>query len=315
MPNTLDFSVTLPSRVGHAPTVNNWTYHHILPWRYYFLTGYILTYFARFRLMTTAWLTGYSRTSANAAFHTLLQNEFNAAGSDESARTRALRGEFGSWGTFSVSESVTDLLDLAETMHGPGGANAIRTRMTTDNALSPLSLAELCTNPEFGGFAAMYPGQRLDDPQSNPEPRRPYNMPTNWWSLVTAHKKLLEAVAPNIAVLPPDRRVAVSINGTNRDLLIAQITQLSNYYGYVYDFDPRDWDFKRLGMKVPWTFVTNCGAHAGQGECSAVFALNTDGQGGTTTTHANIATVPRGTMKIMRSNQAGLRDRMKFHSA
>jgi hypothetical protein len=280
---------------------------------------------AKYQLYTSNWLAGYN---AGGPLVDALKNEDKNSRVVPKGHQKAKTGTpdrdpkkintlFGKDHTgFSIPETPVDLLNVAEGLRRLVGGNDILTWVGMWGAIRCEEIAALTTSPRFGGFEGMYPGQRLNDPGSTPEPSRPHSGDPAWWALLGTLRTCLEGTVTGLGTVPDNRKMTIALTQKNAVLFLATLNALIDTHNNVLPFEPDDWDYVVMNSEKPWTFVTGVpGAFAGQGQCAKVFRLNVGGGGGTTTLVANVGAVPRGTVKVMRTAAVGFRDKMKFHSS
>jgi hypothetical protein len=276
----LKFTIDIPSRVGHAPASNQWTYHHVQPWRYYYVAGFILVKLVKYKLFTTGEDRSIGKTQGVNIKPVLTTEKAKVPTQDKDLK-KAIAAEFGAEATgFAFDEDYTmlSLLNTSEAMHGPGAANAIFTRINADSEISPASLAELQTNPVWGGFEGMKPDQRLDDPGSTPEPRKPWGAPGPWWTALTNLTTRLHAVAPKVEN-GANKKVDVTLETTSCNNLLETLTALTAFG--VYAFQSTDWEYVVTNAVKPWVFITaGIPGAAERALASKVFRLKTAAPGG-----------------------------------
>ncbi|MCP5195926.1 MAG: hypothetical protein H6974_03905 [Gammaproteobacteria bacterium] len=178
MPN-LQFQCTYKSREGHAPNVNGWTYHHILPVRYYWSAAFILVKLLRLN---------QCRTAANPD----LKIEFG----DKNALD-FLNDE--------LDISNKDIKSICMSLHqnpNMGAEQQFNLALSGDlssNEVIATAVAPL-TGPRYGGFAGMKGSdQRSDDPGSRVEKKKPYSFNQNQWTHLQEVGKALERCMSKIA--------------------------------------------------------------------------------------------------------------------
>lgn len=316
----LQFSVILPSRVGAAPPSNHWAFHHVLPWRYYWMTGYLLTMLAKYRIHSTQWasLEGHQLQEPLDAEANLMRAAKPARGGKKAAKTPELKDLYGTdHKNFACEDEPTELLRLCEGMHGAGvgAANAVNAQVVQDGKLVAANISGLCTNPRWGGFEGMNGSeQRLDDPHSECEGRRPYSGAGEWWTSLTNLKHCLERCAPKLTAVPDDRKLQVTLSEADRRILVHEVRKLDHDYNAVLAFNPSDWNYMVNNEKINWLFVTGTGAVALKSEIAKVFALNADGNGGGTAVHNTPAALAQGLpYKVRRGVNGNAQQKMYFY--
>jgi hypothetical protein len=294
---SISFQFTLPSRVGHAPAANGWTYHHVLPWRYYWVAGYSLVMLAKYKFHSKNLLTTLKKGSD---YHQAFIAEDDAVKGNK--RDKNITALFGSdHGGFEVAKSPIALIKLCDDMHG-AGQNAATNEVMNSGVVSAEAIAGVCTNPRFGGFAGMSPQQRRDDPHDQYEKRRPHSTSQLWWGQLEILRSILERCTSDLRNPPEDRKLEVSFSQKDGNLLVDTIQTLASSHNFVPAFSAKDWDYCPKGKKLPWHFIHPSHNLSSSSLIGKVFELNTDGNGGTSTySQTTLGTVPGGEVKVMRS--------------
>ncbi len=292
----LEYNLTLPGRVGNAPECDHWTYHHILPWRYYYLAGHALATVAKYTLLTNPrFLDGLARQGEGliAALNGAVREGQGADGRSSGSALRRLFGPghegFGAGRNESSPRAEFTPLALIRLLTGLH--SGVPNRIIRDRTLDPDSIAELCAAPPFGGFAGMTPDDRLDDPEGNPEPVRPRSFDPDHWGLLAKLRKLLEKYAGGIEAVPDGsdgRTLRVVLTEDVWTLLIPYLRDLTGSHNRVHPFTPADWDFRHDGVrKTPWVYLAEARREDDRDPVRRVrgspvgqrFALNADGRG------------------------------------
>ena len=309
---TIQFEVTLPGRTTNAPAVNSWTYHHVLPWRYYWLAGYIVGVLIRYKIASEDWVESLNEHTLKDPLKAEHDSTRTGKKDDEKTRKSLFGGDYKS---FSVAESPFELLKMCDEMHYPGSTHVMTGGASGGGTMDFEAIANLCTCPLFGGFAGMNGSQqRTDDPGDQCEPRRPHSHDAAWWTEVTTLKNCLGRICDKISAVPEDRKLPVKIKQNDSTIMIATLRSLiADYKTAIPPFNPADWDYKiNKGARIAWTLVTGIPVAVAQGsQIADVFSLNDDGQGGGTVTNLNVGTVPRPTYKVRRSHP--LSDLLHFY--
>ncbi|QEH35996.1 hypothetical protein OJF2_45540 [Aquisphaera giovannonii] len=265
---TLQFSCPYTSRVGHCPGANGWTYHHILPVRYYWCAAYIMVKLIRLR---------------------------------NSPQDADLRGEFG---IKKKSDFLTHLEDdIPEKtlrknlvrLHNTPNAVAIQ---NLNQALSAdlsqpdniCAAVDPLTGPKFGGFSGMNgSSHRCDDPGSLIEKTKPASFDQDRWDQIQMVGSILNQCIKKIAHQPNGPFDCV-ISDKQLVCLIASLSSLAdNNPANAHPFFASDWKIKDA---AGWCFLA--GVPPGhqmvrEGLCGNVFYLDANGGGGANQLPANPA--------------------------
>ncbi|WP_339494222.1 hypothetical protein [Pseudomonas sp. RA_105y_Pfl2_P56] len=172
------FTVKLPAaRSGGTPDCDKWTFHHVLPWKYFYCLGSLLGYYQTAVILNYSQLTGgppdvANRTTLNTKFKDIVQCN------NEITLVKSLLG---------MVEAQRLLNGLTRT------SNGVADRLATETVSANISkLFVECTSPVFGGFPGMEGKQRNDDPESTMEKNRPFNGNATWWAALQAIGAKLE---------------------------------------------------------------------------------------------------------------------------
>lgn len=250
----------LPGRPGHSPDCDGWTYHHVLPWRYYWLAGYLLAYIARQIGLHHAYapksLIGSlnnatkkdSKDTSGKSHKSSKNNQSYKSGKDKKNKQMGpSTGISSGISSFLTDYEANHLLKLFKSMHHTGdGTELLQQRVqANDQSLSLSDVASTCTNPKFGGFAGISPDQRLDDPKNGPELNKPANAAQDWWSALAALKQALETCCPAIKNANSGTELRFTLTDTPAHTLINSITLLTaSKMNEVYPFNANDWVYQ-----------------------------------------------------------------------
>lgn len=262
MPTVLQFDCTYTSREGHCPKVDGWTYHHILPVRYYWSAAFILVKLLRLKQCAT-----------------------QQSGGD-------LKAEFGTKNALDFFAEDFDILpkdvkeicmSLHQTPNG-GARQQFMESLTADLSKNESIAAAVgpLTGPRYGGFAGMKGSdQRTDDPGSAPEKQKPYGFSVEQWTFLTEVRNALERCLGGIAgkVNGPYK---CSLTVTDANSLLHHLRCLKDLsLAQPYPFTPTDWDIKVQGNSVAWYYVEDPPVGSVRlGNCARIFSLNSNGLGG-----------------------------------
>lgn len=240
------FVVKLPAaRSGGTPDCNKWTFHHILPWKYFYCLSAVLGYY-------------YA-----GALNSFVRGSPVYGTAEGIADLPDTAGAFGDIVTcnksivHSVGASIFSFVDMKRLIDGLArtkGGSATEKITGASSADRLRSALVECTSPVFGGFPGMDGKQRSDDPGSSMEKTRPFNGEVAWWNAVTAIGNALELASywPR----PKDRdgckAIASSVYGdkvkfklTNEslDLILGHLRTVVTpaYNSAVLGFDEKTW--------------------------------------------------------------------------
>lgn len=239
----ISFDVNFGSRNDATPTHDGYTYHHVLPWRYYYLAGYILGSVARLHVLRDTTLTGKYIEQAVKVLR---------------SKNLPLDKEYGKgYEAFDndLSMSVKDLLDMCFRMHGVGvqNVNSIEAILRGEE-FDLTAIGDRCSAPSFGGFLGMAPGHRKDDPKSNPEMIRPFGSSEAWFGALALLQKALEAIAPGITAAKAKSQIKANLTHEKFDKLIQQLRTLIRDHNNFYPFQASDWYIDYNGPK-DWVYI------------------------------------------------------------
>lgn len=260
MSGKLTFDMTLPSGTETTPDCDRWTFHHVLPRRYYFSCAYTLVMATRHQCTDQNQLNGLTRHAAYAAIKRVC---------DEDARNPAYGSGSSTFGRLSLTAG--QLIKLIKKM-----ANNDFDGTLLNHGLDAEKLALTCRAPKFGGFAGMDGAQRAKDPDERPEPIRPHSASKDWWGALSILRKHLDSCCQALADATGGKTVSVAAEKSDVEGIITQLNLLTGNHDRVHPFFPKDWDYKPQGSKKLWKLDES--AETG-GQVSAYFELNSDGQG------------------------------------
>lgn len=262
MNGSLNFSLTLPSGSSATPKCDRWTFHHVLPRRYFYFCSYTLVMAARYQCRELNQLEGLARHAAFAAIRRSCEIDAKSpVYGDRSA-------EFG-----RLSLSAGRLIKLIKSM-----ASSEFNRVLSTRGLDGDAIASTCRAPRFGGFAGMNGAQRADDPQDRPERIPPYSAcgRKDWWGALSLLKQRLNACCQELPDATGGKEVEASAKRDDVEGIINQLNILTQNHNDVHPFAAGDWDYKVMGSKRPWELINEVGT--GQ-EAGPYFELNNNGQG------------------------------------
>lgn len=306
----LKYTLTFGPRPGGSPNVNHWTYHHVLPWRYYYLAGNVLTMMARYRLATTDFIRSINtkhllRPAMEADRDVLLDKKTK---SQDPKKLKAFFGADHSGFDIGVSHTPLVILKTLNKFHEPAG---VLTALATEGSLDPDTSSRLASNPCFGGFEGMNPGQRTDDPHDGCENRRPHNSSQAWWGLLNILGQSLKGFAPELGSLPDNRTLTVRVASENAwKVFYPTIEKLVASHNAVYRFKAVDWDYHVNGSKKPWNSQHRLNGRKYGSIVGPVFKLNKDGKGDTLIEKALVKTLVKTPVDMIRAKN---HPRDQFH--
>lgn len=285
----LTFQIPYTSREGHCPDVGGWTYHHILPVRYYWCAAFIMLKLIRLQ---------YCQGQGIDKIKTFTQ-EFGkeASGFDGDIATKS------------------DIIASIMSLHHAGGNN-VRPGLAADqsNPENMAAIARECTGPRYGGFAGMNgSSQRTDDPGSRIEKKRPLSFPEEKWALVQEVGNILTRCVANITT-GENGPYACTVNEKNATGLLHCLRTLRTEWPGICLFNCTDW--KTTAGKNGWRYLTNPGVAnttPRQGQCGNIFSLVSAAQEagvGVAVSRDDLANLPaynpfpQGVVKITRSAAA-----------
>jgi hypothetical protein len=245
------FIVTLPSaRSGGTPDCDKWTFHHVLPWKYFYCLGSLLGYYL------TALTYNFNQLSEGApavANRTTLNTKFN--------ELVECNGEI------NIVKSLIGMVEYQRLLNGlTRTANGMADRLAKESNKANISkLFVECTSPIFGGFPGMEGKQRNDDPASTMEKTRPFNGDAAWWTALQAIGSRLELSSywvpvelkgcKDIKTAGYGDKVKFKLTDAHfNDEILAHLRTLvtPNFNTTVLPFDPKSWLSHYNGSK--WSF-------------------------------------------------------------
>jgi len=262
----LAFQCTYTSREGHCPDCDSWTFHHVLPVRYYWTAAFILVKLLRLQQC---------------------RGQGASGGAD-------LKAEFGTasaldfFGEFDMEKK--DVREICLSLHKTPAHNKTVAALGQDFSKQDLSKDETIagivgelTGPKYGGFAGMKPDQRTDDPKSKIEPKRPPSFNTVHWTHLQDLGKELERCMEKLAT-EVNGPYACKLTPERAQSLLHHLRVLKNDYGGgVPRFNPSDW---RMTPERDWYYLaqrpnaSDAKQLALQGICGSIFKLGDDNLGG-----------------------------------
>ena len=256
----ISFNYTYKGRVGHAPGGDGWTYHHILPVRYYWSAAFILVKLYR--------LKEYIGKPPSKDIKDRLKAEFGIE--DVSAY---LGDDFDLSG-LKNSEIVRYCVSLHQ--HPQNGRQpfevALKKWLASQSAADIVAAVDPLTGPRYGGFAGMSGSeQRTDDPKSGVELRKPISFDQEKWNRLKLIGDTLDRCVENKAPATSDV-YNCRVTASDARLLTSSLRELSEDIDdqRVHPFAAADW---AIGDgKKPWHYAKAIPANAGRlADCSHIF--------------------------------------------
>lgn len=203
-----------------TPRSEDWTYHHVLPVRYYFTLASVCAHMVADDTLQKA-----TRKLAKEVLRAMPCNGGNA----DKVETFC-----------SEAKSATGI-------------------PLTDRAAKAVAVARLCASPLWGGFAGMAPSQRCDDPGSNPEPNRPLSGGPDWWSGLQLLQARLDALVPTLSGQSDEKDFTLQIDENKATGELQAIAQHVNVLKPcpILPFKPTDWKLcptENPNFGRPWIY-------------------------------------------------------------
>lgn len=233
----LTFSIPYAHRQGHCPPCNGWSFHHILPVRYYLTAAFILVKLLRLQQCRSKGKTG--SPNLKAEFGTADALEFFA----------------------ECDPKRVDLVEACLSLHYSPGNNTAIAKLAYDSG-EDLSTADSIgaivyelTGPKYGGFAGMAPDQRLDDLGSVVEKRKPGGFSQEHWDQLMGLADVLQTCMPKLAK-ETNGPFACALSCKSAATLLHHLRILKNDFGRaVYEFHASDWSLISGGKSIEWNFI------------------------------------------------------------
>lgn len=275
----MNFKVKFPdSRPGGTTPEGDWTYHHVLPWRYYYLCAYVLCMVYRFMLIQD---NAASRGKANQvntgpAMAALATSFWDS--SKKEVNAKSLKKEFGDNCLAFKFGAELDAPQLWKRIKAiaTSAPNQLDTDVRNSGVFDPDTVARACLGPAFGGFWGINGGQRTDDPEELRENVRPRSGDLNWWTNLSAIGTALESMSPKIKEnLPSSRQLEVTMKEDAWIVLNSAIAWLVQNNSRAPAFATADWGFHCNSALVPLRLNENYnGAARGKmGKGGKIFRL------------------------------------------
>jgi hypothetical protein len=239
------FVVQLPeARTGGTPVCDKWTFHHILPWKFFYCLAALLGYYYAGSL--NSFVRGTAPYNTQEAIADLPKTK-EALGSIVSCDDAIVHSAGRSIMSFVEMKTVID--KLART----GGSVTERITGATSKDTLHAALVD-CTSPVFGGFPGMDGTQRSDDPGSTMERTKPFNGDAAWWTAVTEIGNALQTAS--YWARPIDRngckdlnsakygdKVKFKLSNASLDLILGHLRTVTTptHNNQVIAFDEKSW--------------------------------------------------------------------------
>lgn len=244
----LSFKVFFDSRGDSTPTHDGWTYHHVLPWRYYYLMGYIIANVSKLKYLK----------------HDYKINDVGLANIIEQEQVnddKALEEQYGSEVLAfnrNLNESGPKLIRLLQTLHGTANQNSdsIVDKIKSSQKFDLGGIGNLCSAPKFGGFLGMAPEIRCDDLGDRAERLKPEGARATWWGNLMLLKTYLESFCNTVADASAGSTISATVHYKDFVGFLATVRSLSSSFVAPYDFDVEDWCIYSVGKNENWAYIT-----------------------------------------------------------
>jgi len=294
----LKFQVPYESREGHCPDCDDWTFHHVLPVRYFWCTAFIVVKLIRL----------------------LKCKDQGVKNVDE----KMLEAEFGTEEAINFCQQLNaerkELVNSCKHLHRTPANNKVGTQLGKDSQLdlsNPNDIAAIAhdlTGPKYGGFAGMKPDQRSDDPGSRVERTKPASFPEQQWNLLQELAAVLEQSLQGLKD-KSNGPFQCSLNHDRANVILHCLRTLTAEHGRgVPPFNPSDWRIQRYQSWHYMSGIPKAGTDAlSRGQtCGKVFYLGDGTQGGVETPANNLGTIPQRATMVTRSLETNCKDQMLF---
>jgi hypothetical protein len=318
----LQFSVPFKSREGHCPDCDGWSFHHVLPVRYFWSTAFILVKLIRLQQCKDTGGGSQTASSSKTARSPRRGGSSKSGGSSEEAGPN-LNKEFGTNDALGFCQELTlkrqELIALCESLHRTPDNNTARQSLESadldlSNSETIAAIAHDLTGPKYGGFAGMKPDQRTDDPGSHVEPQRPLSFNQDQWTELQNLAQVLEESLGKRFKKESNGPFPCTLDHDKVSRLLHCLRILRNRFGRgVHPFKPSDWQMKD---RPSWYYISgipkkDLQAFGRAAICGDVFNLDDDGtRGGIQKTTDTLGDVGRGAAIVTRNEDA--KDQMQF---
>ncbi|WP_108260372.1 hypothetical protein [Mangrovicoccus ximenensis] len=267
----LKFKIAFAARSDNTPSEGGWTYHHVLPWRYYYLMGYVIANVARLRYLTTDY------TIKDDALAAAIKAEKAASGS----KTKDEFGDEAADFLREIRESGPALLRLLQPLHGSAAGrepNSIQQSIISAGKFDLGAIGNLCGAPRFGGFLGMAPEHRAADPGDLPERLKPLSADEGWWGLLAVLSETVSGICPAIAGTKAGETKDAALDVKQFRLLLETVRKLTDSHNSKpKKMDAADWyiDNTGHGSRHDWAYLSGIRDAPGAGTCGKIFAIRT----------------------------------------
>lgn len=251
----MSFKVKFPDRrPGGTTPDGDWTYHHVLPWRYYYLCGYVLCMAYQYMVIMD---NAASRSKSGQRNTGEAIAGLASAYWDNSKKEIDRKGVLAKFGKNSWDFNFGAELDAAGLWKLTKGivtadANFLDTAVRNSGVFDPDVVARACLGPPFGGFWGINGGQRTDDPEELRERVRPRSSDLNWWTNLNAIGTALESFAAAIQEnLPSSRELNITIKEDAWRIFHSAVAWLVQNNAQAPVFAVGDWGYKWNSTVVP----------------------------------------------------------------
>jgi hypothetical protein len=228
----ITFSFTIGTRGDSTPGDRGFTYHHVLPWRYYYTLGRILVEVVRLKVAGTK-----DSFGEDAAI-----DEFRQGFKDGKAVGKAYGADYSAF----LADDTHSPSDLVKVINKLGKVGNPGYRVASLIATDPHTISNQCGAPYGGGFLGPAPEHRTDDPKTEFEPKRPISVKTGLWSALSLIRTRLESCCPALAAAKSGTKITATVSNDDLDQFLASIDDVTNWTG-APGFDPEDWSFVGTG--------------------------------------------------------------------
>ena len=281
----LAFNILFDGRGGNSPVGEGYTYHHILPWRYYYAAGVILAQVAR---MMCAGMSFNAKPEKARYDPAGMQAELKKVDSDAKLKALYGAGHINFRNDLRAANiSAYELLDICRAMHGAGSnkVNEISASIGKNVGFNFEVIGDICNSPKFGGFWGVAPEHRRDDPESGPEMNRPFSVDEARWGALQLLCKHLTSFCPGLLGAKAGSTIPANVDVETFLLFKSNLDKLIAQHNYPSVFRPSDWSFWMNGVKA-WQYVTEENIKAkvqssGAGKVLSVRISETEPQGST----------------------------------
>jgi len=246
----LEFKVKFASRADSTPTHDGWTYHHVLPWRYYYLMGYIIANVARMKFLMNDYGVGLNPLLASAVSQERKTN---------SGIVEKLYGPEVSDFNRNLNESGPKLLRTLLPLHGcrNEGSDSIVDEIKKAGQFDLGAIGNLCGAPKFGGFLGMAPEHRSDDLGDRAERLRPPGANQAWWAELSMLRTYLQSFCRTIGDAGAGHEIPAKLDYDDFTQFLEVVRRLSASHNQVYGMNCADWyiHVPGHGSRRNWAYV------------------------------------------------------------